>query len=110
MPLKLEPHPEGLIIAAKVVPNSRRAALVGLLGDALKIKVVQPPEQGKANEAVIALLAQALHIAPQRISVIAGQSQPHKKILIRGLDAPTINAVLLPSSEPHVYGSGSASK
>lgn len=95
MPLKIEVHRDGLVIAAKVVPKSSRDVIVGLLGEALKIKVVQPPEGGKANEAVIALVAKALNIAPQNIRVLAGQSQPHKRLLIRGVDSATVMARLL---------------
>lgn len=44
-------------INIKVVPNSSRDEVVGWLGDALKVKVMAPPEKERANEAVIALLA-----------------------------------------------------
>jgi uncharacterized protein YggU (UPF0235/DUF167 family) len=44
----------------KVVPGSSREEIVGWLGDSLKVKVKAPPETGRANEAVIALLADRL--------------------------------------------------
>lgn len=93
MPLKIEKHPRGLVIAVKVVPNSSRDALVGLLGDALKIKVARPPEDGKANAAVLALLARTLGVAAAQISILAGQSQPHKRILIAGVDEAALQAL-----------------
>ena len=96
MALKLETTPHGVIINVKVVPNSSRDALAGLLGDALKIKVAKPPESGQANKAVAALLARTLDIAPQRITVIAGHTQPHKRLLITGLTAEQILTALLP--------------
>ena len=41
----------------KVVPGTARNQIVGWLGDALKIKVTAPPQKGRANEAVVALIA-----------------------------------------------------
>jgi len=46
----------------KVVPGSSRNRIVGWLGDALKIKVMAPPEKGRANEAVVELLSMKLGI------------------------------------------------
>lgn len=94
MEIKTQPV-AAVVIAAKVVPNSSRDVVVGLLGDALKIKVSRPPENGKANEAVIALLARTLDIAPSQIRVVAGQTQPHKRLEITGVDPLTLEARLL---------------
>ena len=51
----------------KVVPGSSRDQVVGWLGDASKIKVTAPPEKGKANEAVIELLAEPLGVGTDAI-------------------------------------------
>ena len=96
MTLRLDPHPSGIILNVKVVPNSSRDQLAGLLGDALKIKVAKPPEDGAANRAVEQLLASVLHIPAKRVSVIAGHTQPRKRILIEGLSAATVEGTLLP--------------
>jgi uncharacterized protein (TIGR00251 family) len=74
----------------KVVPGSSRNQIVGWLGDALKIKVTAPPEKGKANEAVVELLAEALDVSTDDIMVVSGHSSPSKVIAVTGMDDETI--------------------
>jgi len=66
----------------KVVPGSSRNQIVGWLGDALKIKVSAPPEKGRANEAVMELLATKLGISTDDIEVESGHSSPSKVVAI----------------------------
>ncbi|MBI1373844.1 MAG: DUF167 domain-containing protein [Phycisphaera sp.] len=73
----------------KVVPGGSRDQIVGLLGDALKVKVSAPPEGGKANKAVCALIAKATGVAKRDVAVVSGATQPHKRIGITGIDAAT---------------------
>jgi uncharacterized protein (TIGR00251 family) len=74
----------------EVVPGSSRDQIVGWLGDALKIKVTAPPEKGKANEAVIELLAEALGVSSDDIDVVSGHSSPSKIVAITGMDDEAI--------------------
>lgn len=77
-------------INVKVVPNSSRDVVVGWLGDALKVKVMAPPEKGRANEAVIALLAARLGIDPDNIAVVSGHASPTKVVAMNGMDDDAI--------------------
>jgi uncharacterized protein len=81
-------------ISVKVVPSSSRDLIVGWLGESLKIKVKAPPEKGKANAAVINLLAAKLSIDKGLIEVVSGQSSPSKVLLIQGLDDAQMMALL----------------
>ncbi len=82
-------------LTVKVVPGSSRDQIVGWLGDALKIKVIAPPEKGKANEAVIDLLAEALGVSTDDIEVVSGQSSPSKVIAVTGMDDEAIKKALI---------------
>jgi uncharacterized protein (TIGR00251 family) len=84
----------GVLLRVKVVPNSSRTQFAGMLGDAVKIKVAQPPEDGKANDAVVRLIAEALGIAPSRVSVTAGHTRPQKEIQIAGLTVEEVDGTL----------------
>jgi uncharacterized protein (TIGR00251 family) len=56
----------------KVVPGSSRTRVEGWLGEALKVRVTAKPEKGRANEAVISLLAQTLKVPKKNISIFSG--------------------------------------
>jgi uncharacterized protein (TIGR00251 family) len=83
--MKLESKGDLLLLSVKVVPNASRAGIAGLLGEELKIKVAQPPEDGKANRAVEELLAATLGVAGSQVQVVAGHTRPHKTVQITGM-------------------------
>lgn len=72
-------------LKVKVVPGASRDRIVGMLGDALKVQVSAAPQRGKANEAVVRLLAQALGIKPTAIALVGGAAQPRKTFSVSGL-------------------------
>ena len=80
----------------KVSPKASRDAVLGWHGAELKVAVTAVPERGRANAAVIALLAQTLAIAPSRISVVAGASSARKRVAIEGFSAEQLSARLPP--------------
>ena len=49
------------VLKLRIVPNARRSEVVGVHGDAIKVKVQAPPVDGKANEALCEFLAEQLH-------------------------------------------------
>lgn len=78
---------DGIEIKLKVVPGASRSQIVGILGDRLKVKVAAPPEDGKANRAVVELLVRWL--GTQAIEIVAGHGHPEKTAWVRGLGALT---------------------
>jgi len=71
-----------MILGVKVVPKSSRNQVVGWLGPALKICVTHPPEKGKANEAMVKVLANLLEIPKEQIRLIRGETSPRKVVEI----------------------------
>jgi hypothetical protein len=78
----------------KVVPNASRDRLVGPLGDALKIQVTAAPEAGRANAAVVRLLAKSLGIKRQQVSIVAGHAKQTKRVAVIGMPADKIGRQL----------------
>lgn len=74
-------------ITAKAVPGASKDETVGFLGDDLKVRVRQPPEGGRANRAIIALLAEMLEVSSKTISITAGEHGSRKTLSIADLDA-----------------------
>ena len=83
-------------MTTKAVPASSRDEIVGWLGDALKVKVKAPPEKGRANEAVVALLAERLGVDASTVSVASGHGSPAKVVSVDGLDDDAIEKALPP--------------
>ena len=82
------------LLKVKVVPGSSRTRIDGWLGDSLKIRVTAQPEKGRANEAVRAVLAEALAIPKSEISLSSGSSSARKIFKINELSDEEINARL----------------
>ena len=81
--------PGGVRARLKVAPKAKRTAIGGLLdeadgGKALKVAVTAAPEDGKANAAVVALLAKEWGVAKSAISVVTGVTDRRKVVEIRG--------------------------
>lgn len=74
----------------KVSPKAARNAVTGWMGEVLKVSVTAAPEKGKANQAVEALLAEALGLAKSAVTVVAGQTSKQKRVEIAGLDADEV--------------------
>ena len=73
------------MLQIKVIPGASRDRIAGKLGDAIKIQVSAAPERGKANDAVIKLIADALGLRRNDISIVRGQAQARKTLEIQGL-------------------------
>jgi len=73
----------GVTVDLRVQPRARRTALAAA-GGALKAEVTAPPEDGKANQAVIALLAEAWRLPKSSFDVIKGHTARAKTIRVAG--------------------------
>jgi len=83
--IALETHPEGTILPVRAQPGSRRNELRGEQDGMLKVCVTQSPEKGKANKAVIELIAKSLNLRKSQIELLSGETSHHKRFLIRDI-------------------------
>lgn len=81
----VEAREGGSSLHVKAVPGSSRDRVEGLLGDHLKVAVSAPPEGGRANERLCAVLARALGIPERQVRVATGDSRSRKTVAVDGL-------------------------
>lgn len=84
----------GILINVKVQPGSSKNAIAGVWLESLKIKINAPPEAGKANKALVKFLSQYLEIPTRNITILKGQTIPHKTISIVNLSKTQLEAKL----------------
>ena len=70
----------------RVSPGANRAGVVGRYGQAWKVRVAAPPEDGRANDAVVRLLAETLSVPRDAVTLVAGQSSRDKIVELAGVD------------------------
>jgi len=77
--------PGAFTIALKVVPGAKHDRIVGAYGEALKVTVAQPPEDGRANAAVEKLLREQFGLPRGGATLVGGFHSRDKVVLITGL-------------------------
>jgi hypothetical protein len=80
--LLITTHPDGLSFRVHVQPGAARNQVLGLHGDALKLKLKAPPVEGRANKACTELLSEELGLPTSAVQIVSGQTSRRKKIRI----------------------------
>lgn len=92
--ISLENHADGTILPVRAHAGARHNGIRGQQAGALRVSVTQAPEKGKANKAIVAVLAEELELAKSQIELIAGETAPHKRFLVRGVSLGDLAARL----------------
>lgn len=74
----------GALLNVFVQPKAAKDEIVGVHGPALKLKVKAPPSEGRANDAVLGLLAKMLGVPKGDLELVAGAGSRHKRIAVAG--------------------------
>jgi uncharacterized protein (TIGR00251 family) len=84
----------GARIELRVAPGAARPGLVGRHGESWKLKVAEPPEGGRANQAVVRALAEVLGLRRGDVSIVAGHGSRDKIVAVEGVSADELDARL----------------
>jgi uncharacterized protein (TIGR00251 family) len=88
--IALTPHAGGVILPVKAQPGSRNRGIRGEHAGALKVCVTEAAEKGKANKAIIAVLAEQLQLKKHQLTLVTGQTTSQKRILVREMSLETL--------------------
>lgn len=83
--IQITVHKDGILLPVKAQPGAKRNAVVGEHDGMLKIAVTQKPEAGKANEAILELLANSLGLRRSQLKLFSGATNRYKKILLTNI-------------------------
>jgi uncharacterized protein len=76
----------GTRLRVRVSPGASRTAFAGRHGEAWKVRVTAPPEAGRANDAVVSLLADTLSLPRSSVTLVAGHGARDKVVEVAGLE------------------------
>ena len=76
--------------AIKVHPRAKKNAITGEIDGALKVSLIAPPVDGKANKACIDFFAKFLNVPRSSVTIAAGQTSRNKVIRVLGLTAQQV--------------------
>ena len=79
-----------MTFAIKVQPRAKRNAVVGELGNALKVALTAPPVNGKANDACVDFFSEILRVPRSAVMIAAGQTSRNKVIRVVGVSAAMV--------------------
>lgn len=83
----------GLRLSLHIQPGASKSEFAGIFGNAIKLRIKAKAEDGEANKAVCAFLADFFHVPKTSVSIIRGQSSRTKTVFIAG-KSKTLLAVL----------------
>jgi uncharacterized protein len=81
-------------IAVRIAPRASRDSIGATLGGEVIVRVTAPPVDGRANEALIRLLAKRLKVGRRAVSVVQGRHSRRKVVEIRGLSEDEVRGRL----------------
>ena len=87
-------HPEGCALSVHAQPGARKNAIVGEHNGALKVAVTAPPQDGRANRAILEMLRELFHLKRSQVLLLGGETTRDKRVLLRGVNAQSMREVL----------------
>ena len=81
--------------SVKVVPRASKNQIAGVEGDAIKVRLNAPPVEGKANDTLIAFLADALDVRRAQVEIVTGHTSRRKVVRVRGVSVQKVERKLM---------------
>jgi uncharacterized protein (TIGR00251 family) len=90
--------PDGVLLAVRVIPRAKKTELAGTRpgadGAALLVRLVAPPVEGAANDALVEFLATRLQVPRRAVRIVGGERGRRKRVMVAGVTADRVRAAL----------------
>jgi uncharacterized protein len=83
----ISPTATGVHLRLRIQPRASREEVVGVSGDAIRIRLTAPPVDGAANEALVRFLAERLEVPRSAVELVSGLTGRTKLVAVAGLSA-----------------------
>jgi len=85
---------DGVVLSLHCQPGAKASRVVGLHDDRLKLQLQAPPLENRANEALVAWLADQLSLPRKQIEILTGHTNRQKRVLVRGTTLEQVERLL----------------
>ena len=92
--IEISERADGCVIKVRAQPGARRNGVVGEHAGALKVAVTAPPDKGRANDAILGVLASAFALKISQVELINGHASRQKTVLLHGLSMQELRSRL----------------
>jgi uncharacterized protein (TIGR00251 family) len=85
---------DGVVIRVRAQPGARRNGVTGVREGELCVAVTAPPDRGRANDAIVKVLANVIGVPRSRVEILGGETNRHKRLLVEGVALAEVVAAL----------------
>lgn len=90
----VEATADGVIIRVRAQPGARRNGVTGVREGELCVAVTAPPDRGRANDAIVKVLAEVIGVPRSRVKILSGETNRHKRVMVDGVAVEGVVAAL----------------
>ena len=81
----ISPTATGVLLRLRIQPRASRDEIVGMAGDAIRLRLTAPPVDGAANEALVHFLAARLRVSRSAVELVGGHTSRSKVVVVTGV-------------------------
>lgn len=85
---------DGVVIRVRAQPGARRNGVTGVREGELCVAVTVPPDRGRANDAIVKVLAKVIGVPRSRVKILSGETNRHKRLMVEGMAVDEVVAAL----------------
>jgi len=85
-------EPQTITLSVRVTPRAKRNAVTKMEDGSIKVSVTAPPEDGRANDAVVEIIAEWLGVKRRQVTIVGGETSRNKLVRLTGVSQAQVDA------------------